>query len=217
MKKGTDDVGRIYVIDPLGKQSITGANMNRISKIRKYRTIQLPCGRKTVVDTLDYIRVKNYNWYALKSGKTTYVYGYPRGRRAPLVLLHRLILDVPPGMEVDHRDRDGLNNRRSNLRLATRSQNNANRGKQRRKGGTTSRFKGVFWYPRTGKWLTQIRVDRKQYYIGYFTDEIEAARAFDRANLKMRGEFAVLNFPDELKRPKQLTKKAGPKPLTLAA
>jgi hypothetical protein len=103
-------------------------------------------------------------------------------------LLHRIILDAPKGTDVDHINGNGLDNRRCNLRLATRSQNHANRFK---KPGTTSRFKGVRF--ERNRWHAQIRVQYKKTYLGSFRDEIDAALAYNAAALEAFGEFARIN------------------------
>ena len=104
--------------------------------------------------------------------------------------MHRLIMDAPKGMEVDHRDGDGLNNRRANLRLATVAQNHRNR----RKPYGSSRFLGVS--ESRGKWRAQIKADGRLKHLGTFTDEIEAALAYDRAAVLYHGEWAAPNFPE---------------------
>ena len=108
------------------------------------------------------------------------------------VLLHRLVLDAPDGVDVDHINRNTLDNRRSNLRLASRSENNANRGLQK---NNSSGFRGV----RLSKgryWIAQIKVDGRQIYLGSFPSAFDAALAYDRACLIRSGDFAVLNFPE---------------------
>ena len=118
-------------------------------------------------------------------------------------LSHRLILsrklgrDLVAGEDVDHVDGDTLNNRRSNLRLATRSQNNGNR----RKGPkpTSSRFKGVSLHKAKGCrrvfWAAYVTKDRHREFLGLFVEEEAAARAYDKAAARVFGEFALLNFP----------------------
>jgi hypothetical protein len=106
--------------------------------------------------------------------------------------LHRFLLGVTdPKILVDHRDRDGLNNQRENLRIATNSQSNAN---QRKITGGSSRFRGVSRASKR-RWRAVIRVNGKNIRLGRFNDEVEAALAYDAAAREHFGEFANLNFP----------------------
>jgi len=107
--------------------------------------------------------------------------------------MHRLIMDAPDGTDVDHRNMDRVDNRRSNLRLATRAENLRNQGLSR---NNTSGFKGVSRLD--GKWRAEIRVKWKLIYLGLFDDKVEAARAYDTAAKEHFGEFARLNFPEAL-------------------
>lgn len=106
--------------------------------------------------------------------------------------MHRLILGVDDGVLVDHKDGDGLNNRRANLRPCTHAQNMFNRRLPR---NNRSGFKGVYWHK--NRWYAKIQVDRKNIHLGAFTDVEQAAHAYDRAARIHFGEFARLNFPEE--------------------
>jgi AP2 domain-containing protein len=94
---------------------------------------------------------------------------------------------------VDHADGNGLNNQRWNLRVATKRQQQANRGKQR--NGRTSQYKGVFWDKSRERWSATIHYDHKTRYLGRYRDEEDAAHAYDLAALESFGSFARLNFP----------------------
>jgi hypothetical protein len=109
------------------------------------------------------------------------------GKRAP-VLMHRYLMGEP-AEDVDHWNRDSLDNRRENLRLATASQNIAN-GLSR---GGSSKFKGVSW-SRDG-WNASLRKNYKTIHLGRFDTEESAARAHDTAARQLHGEFARVNFP----------------------
>lgn len=121
-----------------------------------------------------------------------------RGTPPNQVSMHRVILGAQRGQEVDHRDGDGLNNRRTNLRLATRAQN------QRNKSAThtnRSGYKGVSLFTTpgmwaTGKWYARIKLNRQTIHLGYFATAEQAARAYDCAARLYHGEFARLNFPE---------------------
>lgn len=108
------------------------------------------------------------------------------------LLLHRWLLNVTdPAVQVDHKNGNPLDNRRENLRPATRAQNNMNARK--RAGSTSSRYKGVSWYRPGSKWRACIQVDHKQVSLGYYDDEISAAEAYNSAALSLFGEFARVN------------------------
>jgi hypothetical protein len=103
--------------------------------------------------------------------------------------MHNVILGVKG---VDHKDGDGLNNRRNNLRVATQAQNSKNRGKRRR--CSSSPYIGVWWHKRIGKWQVGIGTNYTITHLGYFDDPIDAARAYDAAARLLHGEFARVNF-----------------------
>jgi len=107
--------------------------------------------------------------------------------------MHRLIMQPPEGMVVDHIDGNGLNNRRSNLRICTPHQNSFN---QPQRPGT-SRFKGVSFRRDCGKWDVQIRMKGKALHLGLYEDEEQAAHVYDCKAVELYGRFAYLNFPDE--------------------
>jgi hypothetical protein len=92
----------------------------------------------------------------------------------------------------DHRNNYGLDNQRHNLRPVTSAQNGQNGPPNM---GSVSRYKGVSWHRRCGKWQVHITADGKRRGAGYFTDETEAARAYDAAAREAYGEYAYLNFP----------------------
>jgi HNH endonuclease len=157
------------------------------------KTIPLTQGKVALVDDADYEVVSKFKWYALKSRHTFYaVRNFPKGNgKQGLIRLHRFLLPGHP--EIDHRDGDGLNNQRENLRPATRSQNEWGACHKRR--GVSSVYRGVSWYSRDKKWLSYIHVSGKGKHLGYFLSEEDAARAYDTAARKYFGEFASPNFP----------------------
>lgn len=106
------------------------------------------------------------------------------------VLMHRLVMNAPEGMDVDHINRNGLDNQRSNLQVCTRAQNLARAGAPKT---NTSGYKGVSWSKQHSKWVAYIRPDYKKRHLGLFLNKDDAARAYNRAALETWGEFAFLN------------------------
>jgi hypothetical protein len=141
------------------------------------------------VDDSDLDLIAPYRWYLFRAIYTDYVVGGLPGSR-DRVFVHRVILSVPSGTEVDHRNGNGLDNQRSNLRICTEFQNNHN---QRPRVGCTSRFKGVYWDRHHAKWQARIMSYGARHHLGYFDDETEAAMAYDQAAQTLHGEFAFLN------------------------
>jgi hypothetical protein len=154
--------------------------------------IALGKGHVAVIDDEDADLVAGFKWYPMKAEGKVYAAGWkhlPPGRF--FVHLHRLIANAQPGELIDHADRDPLNCRRSNLRRVTRQQNNWNKGPARK--ACTSRYKGVFQCPKTGRFRARIVHNRKQIYLGYFASEEAAARAYNAKAAELFGEFAYLN------------------------
>lgn len=153
--------------------------------------IPLPGGFTTVIDDEDAALVAGFNWRVLELRKgLRYVHAHRGGLH---IYMHRLILGAPKGRIVDHRNGDGLDNRRANLRLATHSQNHANRGPNARARGKSSRYKGVYWNKARRKWAATIYVDGKSRHLGLHATEEAAAAAHDQAALAAWGEFAKTN------------------------
>jgi hypothetical protein len=135
----------------------------------------------------DAMLVLGYTWRVNKDGYAQAMIG---GKPA---VMHRLILRTPQGLETDHEDRNRLHNWRGNLRIATKSQNGANRVKNTR---SKNRFKGVHWNQQNNRWEVNMSHGGKRIRHGRFRTEEEAARAYDALALKHHGEFARLNFPE---------------------
>lgn len=164
------------------------------SEDRKTISIPLTRGKFTVIDACD-ARFAELNWCAVnpKVGYSWYaVRGIPQADgTTKYEALHRQILGAKPGQEVDHINGDGLDNRRCNLRLCSRSQNRCNRKAFR---NNSSGFKGVSPHRQIGsgriRWQARIQTDSKQIYLGLFDTPEEAARVYQIAALKYHVEFA---------------------------
>lgn len=156
---------------------------------------------EALIDSEDRDLIAGFTWRPLRTDSGM-VYAHA-ARRKLHVYMHRLVAGAGSGEEVDHDNRNGLDNRKANLRIATRSQNLANQPKQRRQEGraATSQYKGVCWDKARGKWAVYIASgspgQEKRRGVGRFDDEIEAARAYDRAAFERWGAFAMLNFERE--------------------
>lgn len=155
------------------------------------KEIQLTQGRVALVDDEDYEYLSQWKWYA-KNGRGDLFYAYRaiynKGVQT-LIKMHRLIMEAPSDMEVDHIDRNGLNNQKHNLRICTHHQNQYNKGAHE---GGTSKYNGVCYMK--GWYVAQISISGKRKFIGRFSSEIDAAIAYDKMARKIYGEFAYLNF-----------------------
>lgn len=156
------------------------------------RTIPLTQGQVALVDAADYELLSARGWYAAKSRSGFYAATGASGRPGGLVLMHRLLLRPAAGLQVDHINRNRLDNRRANLRLCTPGQNSRNVGVHSR---NTSGFKGVSRHSDGHAWIASINAEGVKRYLGSFAHLEDAARAYDAAALKHYGDFAFLNFP----------------------
>ena len=154
--------------------------------------IPLTQGKFALIDAEDFDRVSNLTWHLLDQKKPTQyaITNMVIGGKMTTVRMHRFIMKALPGVEYDHRDGDGLNNRKFNLRKCTSSENSMN---SRPRHGSTSKYKGVCRNNQKNKWRSTIKVNGKYIHLGNFKDELAAALAYDAAALKYFGEFARPN------------------------
>ncbi|MFZ5669095.1 MAG: HNH endonuclease [Pseudomonadota bacterium] len=152
------------------------------------REVPLTCGRVALIDEADWPLVEGSTWRSIRAGskgRTLYAVTKRAGRQ---ITMHQLIMPVQPPLEVDHRNRDGLDNRRANLRPATHQQNTCNRSYTRAAPGYRgARFK-------RGRWQAIVVRDARQLHLGSFGSEVEAAVAYDLAAVALHGDFASPNF-----------------------
>lgn len=150
------------------------------------KEITLTQGKIALVDDEDYEWLSQWKWTLLKSVSkgVTHYYGRRRGDKA---LLHRMIMKTPPLLEVDHKDRNGLNNQKYNLRNCTRSQNMANQVL------SYSKTKGIYTN-KNGTIRSVITVNKEHIHLGYFTSVEEAVIAYNNVALHYFGEYARLNI-----------------------
>lgn len=154
--------------------------------------VQLTQGYSAIIDPEDWDKVSAMKWHCHIKSNTIYAMRteFRECGKKYHLMMHRFIINAPDGVNVDHINRNGLDNRKSNLRLCNPHQNMGNR-----KGlsNSSSIYKGVHYKKRDKCWYAKI----KREYIGCFRNEIEAAMAYDLRSFEIYGEFAYLNFPTE--------------------
>ncbi|MGA2915718.1 MAG: AP2/ERF family transcription factor [Sedimentisphaerales bacterium] len=147
--------------------------------------------RYAMVDASDYQKLSEYNWlFWGNKGHSCAVRYYDN----KIIYMHRVIMNAPKGIIVDHKNGNSLDNTRRNLRFATASQNACN---CRRKQKGSSKYRGVRFDKDKKRWRAVIRYNGVRRHLGYFDNEKDAARAYDEAAKIYHGEFAVLNFPPQ--------------------
>lgn len=160
------------------------------------KQIPLTQNQVTFVDEKDFEFINKFKWRASKAqsslGKFYVTKKTPRinVKVGKTIYMHRVLMNAKKGQIIDHKDGNGLNNQRSNLRFATAANNARNMAiSKRNKTG----FKGISWKKDMKKWQVRISFNYKDICIGSFSDKIEAARAYNIAAIKYHGEFARLN------------------------
>jgi hypothetical protein len=150
--------------------------------------VTLTQGYEAIIDAADTPLVEGVNWYANVHRNTVYCVNRSQNEtKKTTIRMHRVIMGDPDGFQIDHIDGDGLNNRKSNLRLATRSENARNR---RINKNSTSGLKGAFWVESRKRWRAEIKADGKKINLGYFNTPEAAYAAYVAASEKLHGEFA---------------------------
>lgn len=153
------------------------------------KKIKLTRNKFTIIDDESYCYFENHSWHVTKQGYVARRYTYAKGK-TKIILIHRIIMNCPSGLMVDHINRNSLDNRKSNLRICNKSQNAAN---SKIASNNTSGYRGVKWSKIGKKWMSSIRVMGKDIYLGYFFNKLDAARTYNKAAEKYFGKFAYLN------------------------
>ena len=159
------------------------------------KEIELSRGYKAIVDDEDYERLSQWAWKISTCNSGVYATRWvpeSDSNRRQLVRMHVDIMNPPTGMLVDHVNGDTLDNRRCNLRVCTKGQNQMN---MRRNSRNTSGYRGVHWHAKCGKWVAMIKVNGERHYLGLFESVEAAAVAYAEASRKYHGEFGRPDLP----------------------
>ncbi len=159
------------------------------------KKIKLNHGKYAMVDDEDFEELNKHKWYYYRVRDSDLGYAVrsiPIGNgKQKTIGMHRVIMNTPEGELTDHKDRNGINNQKNNMRACDKHQNGMNRSGDK---NTTSEYKGVAWAKKNKKWRAKIYFNGKFIHIGMFTCEKKAAKAYDKKAKELFGEYAYLNF-----------------------
>lgn len=158
------------------------------------KKIKLTQGKYALVDNEDFEKLSQFKWHAVADRRISggQFYACRSVTNKPKIKMHRVIMSCPDGLEVDHKDHNGLNNQKKNLRIVDRLQNQRN---QKPQVGGTSKYKGVHFNKRIKKkpWVARISVKNKPISLGNYATPEEAALAYNAGSLKYHGEHGYQN------------------------
>lgn len=145
------------------------------------KEIKLKQGQSTIVDDEDFDYLNQWSWVLTDKGYA---------RSSYKKQMHRLIMNInDPNIQIDHKNGNKLDNRKNNLRLVTNQENQFNQKKR----NTSNKFKGVRLNKKANKYVSYITLNYKRIHLGYFENEIEAAKAYDKKAIELFGEYACTN------------------------
>ncbi len=155
------------------------------------KIINLTQNQIAIIDDEDYESLNQYKWHAQKASNGFYAVRCVYVNRKCIKLgMHRQVLPCLDNQEIDHKNRNTLDNRKSNLRIVTHAQNMKNRNKHK---NNKSGIKGVYWDKRGKKWRSEIRVDGKKIHLGMFSDLMEAKTMRNNSEIKYFGEYSAIS------------------------
>lgn len=158
------------------------------------QTVLLTKNQMVLIDDDDFEKIKYYSWYASYNTKLRGYYAMTQIKNKT-IYMHRLIMGFPDNLDIDHINKNTLDNRKENLRICTRSQNQCNRPKA---SHNKSGYKGVWYDKPRQKWHAEIQFNNKKKHLGRFETAEEAALYRDAVALQLHGEFVHLNFPNRI-------------------
>ncbi len=155
------------------------------------KKILLTQNQYTIIDNEDFKKVNQFKWSLDKCNNYFYVRRLKQKNNIKTkIYLHRFIMNCPDNMQIDHINHNTLDNRKCNLRICTKSQNQINRLKRK---NCSSKYKGVYLHKQNQKWISEINYLGKKIYLGCFKTEKEAAKVYNKIVKKYHGEYVYLN------------------------